>query len=234
MPNSNLVCNISFFKYRLFAMLRLILACTFLFISGCSSPTYYRNVIKQPGWGAGNKLPATARPYVIKGRRYYPQRHYRYDRCGYASWYGYDCHGRLTATGDYFHMNGMTAAHRTLPLPCIVRVINLENGRSVILKVNDRGPFAHTHKRIIDVTQRAAKLLGFHKKGETRVRVICLQEASRKIAVQHASNRRSRSKPKQRRRLTSSLLNCENFGQLQNYKKRQRRRPLATSCIFRD
>lgn len=131
-------------------------------------------------WHAGSE-----RPYIIKGVMYYPQTHYRYSAIGYASWYGYDFHGLKTATGRKFSKNGLTAAHRTLPLPCVVLVENLENGRKIKLLVNDRGPFNRTHKRIIDVSQRAAELLGFRKKGVTKVRVTCLRQESIKAALSY-------------------------------------------------
>ena len=122
---------------------------------------------------------------MINGVMYYPQVHYNYCKVGYASWYGYDCHGRKTATGRVFSKNGLTAAHRTLPLPCVVLVENLENHKKVKLLVNDRGPFAKTNRRIIDVTQRAAQLLGFRGKGIAKVRVICLPNESRRAAKKY-------------------------------------------------
>ncbi len=139
----------------------------------------------------------TERPYVIKGVRYYPQTHYQYSVVGYSSWYGYDCHGRYTATGRKFDKNKLTAAHRTLPLPCVVLVENLENGKKVKLLVNDRGPFACTDKRIIDVSQRAAEKLGFRKKGLTKVRVTCLPKESQLAAIKY--KRRPYSTKKTRR-----------------------------------
>lgn len=92
-----------------------------------------------------------------------------YDEVGIASWYGPKFHGRPTANGEIYDMNALTAAHTTLPLPSIVRVTNLENGRSMLLRVNDRGPFVKG--RLIDVSRRAAQLLGFAAKGTARVRV---------------------------------------------------------------
>lgn len=118
---------------------------------------------------------ATSRPYVINGQRYEPQHHYELQEEGLASHYGgHDdrCHGSLTSTGERFSMNGLTAAHKTLPLPSVVKVENLENGRCLVLKVNDRGPFIKN--RIIDVSARAAHLLGFYHKGIARVRVTAL------------------------------------------------------------
>jgi rare lipoprotein A len=108
-------------------------------------------------------------PYMVGGRMYVPQDdpHYRAD--GLASWYGQDFHGRSTANGEIFDLNSMTAAHPTMPLPSYARVTNLSNGRSVIVRVNDRGPY-HGN-RIIDVSGRAAHLLDFRAKGTAWVRV---------------------------------------------------------------
>ena len=114
---------------------------------------------------------ATSKPYKIKGKWYHPQPHYEYEEVGIASFYGGGdvFHGRPTATGERFDMMGMTAAHKTVPLPCMAEVTNLENGRSIQVKVNDRGPFIGS--RIIDLSRRGAQLLGFEKKGITKVRV---------------------------------------------------------------
>lgn len=114
---------------------------------------------------------ATSRPYQIKGVWYYPQPHYEYDEVGIASYYGGGdvFHGRPTATGERFDKNEVSAAHKTLPLPCIAEVTNLENGRQIQLKVNDRGPFVEG--RIVDVSRRTAQLLGFENKGTAKVRV---------------------------------------------------------------
>ncbi|HEX9702377.1 MAG TPA: septal ring lytic transglycosylase RlpA family protein, partial [Rhodospirillales bacterium] len=119
-------------------------------------------------------------PYQIQGTWYYPTEDYRYDETGVASWYGAQFHGRNTANGEVYDMNTLTAAHRTLPLPSFVRVTNLENGRSLILRVNDRGPFARG--RIIDISRRGAQLLGFHDNGTARVRVQIMADQSRAIA----------------------------------------------------
>lgn len=114
---------------------------------------------------------ATSKPYKIKGKWYHPQPHYEYEEVGIASFYGGGdvFHGRPTATGERFDMMGMTAAHKTVPLPCMAEVTNLDNGRSIQVKVNDRGPFIGN--RIIDLSRRGAQLLGFEKKGVTKVRV---------------------------------------------------------------
>jgi rare lipoprotein A (peptidoglycan hydrolase) len=153
-------------------------AAVFLAILLASCSRYEEPRIKY--WHAGSE-----RPYVINGVRYFPQVHYRYSEIGYASWYGYDCHGRPTATGRTFNKNSLTGAHRTLPLPCVVLVENLENGKKIKLLINDRGPFAKTNKRIIDVTQRAADILGFRLRGSAKVRVTCLPRESVKAAMKY-------------------------------------------------
>lgn len=109
------------------------------------------------------------KPYQVNGIWYTPAEDPFYKESGIASWYGHPFHGRRTANGEIYDMNALTAAHKTLPMPSYVRVTNLENGRSLLLKVNDRGPFVHG--RIIDVSRRAAQLLGFQEKGIARTRV---------------------------------------------------------------
>ncbi len=117
------------------------------------------------------------KPYQIKGVWYYPQEVNEYDEVGIASWYGDAFHGKTTANGEAFDMNALTAAHKTLPLPTNVRVTNLDNGRSIVLRVNDRGPFVGD--RIIDVSRRAAQLLGFEHSGLARVEVTLAEPQGR-------------------------------------------------------
>ncbi|MGE3770783.1 MAG: septal ring lytic transglycosylase RlpA family protein [Bdellovibrionales bacterium] len=119
-------------------------------------------------------------PYVIEGTTYYPQEDYGYDETGIASWYGPGFHGKTTANGETYDQTQLTAAHRTLPMPSLVRVTNLENGKSVIARINDRGPFARG--RIIDMSHRGAQLLGFVNSGTAKVRVQILADESRAIA----------------------------------------------------
>jgi rare lipoprotein A len=109
------------------------------------------------------------KPYQVAGRTYVPEEDTHYRAEGLASWYGDDFHGRRTANGEIFDMTSLTAAHPTLPLPCYVRVTNTSNGKSLIVRVNDRGPY-HGN-RIIDVSHRAASLLDFRSNGVARVRV---------------------------------------------------------------
>jgi rare lipoprotein A len=109
------------------------------------------------------------KPYTVGGRVYVPEENTHYRAEGLASWYGDDFHGRLTANGEVFDMASLSAAHPTLPLPCYARVTNISNGKSLIVRVNDRGPY-HGN-RLIDVSNRAAELLEFKRNGVARVRV---------------------------------------------------------------
>lgn len=114
-------------------------------------------------------------PYTISGVRYTPATVTRYDVVGTASWYGEPYHGRLTANGEVFDKEAFTAAHPTLPLPSLIEVTHLRNGRRMLLRLNDRGPFVEG--RVIDVSQAAARELGFERAGLARVRVVWLGPA---------------------------------------------------------
>ena len=109
------------------------------------------------------------RPYELNGRTYVPAEDPNYRTEGIASWYGPDFHGKPTANGETFDMNGISAAHPTLPMPSYLRVTNLANGRSIIVRINDRGPYAR--ERVTDLSVGAAKALGFYDQGLTRVRI---------------------------------------------------------------
>lgn len=113
-------------------------------------------------------------PYSINGRTYYPREYDSYSEIGQASWYGSDFHNKKTSNGEIYNMNDMTGAHQTLPLPSIVRVTNLENGSSVKIRINDRGPFVEN--RILDVSKAAAEKLGFKDRGIITVKVELLKE----------------------------------------------------------
>jgi rare lipoprotein A len=112
-------------------------------------------------------------PYKVFGVSYVPQDYEDYQETGTASWYGDDFHGKKTANGEVYNMGSMTAAHPTLPLPSLVRVTNLRNGKNVIVRVNDRGPFAKN--RVIDVSEKAAVALGFKGQGTTEVKIELLR-----------------------------------------------------------
>ena len=108
-------------------------------------------------------------PYKIAGRWYTPKEQPGYNKIGIGSWYGDLFHGRYTANGEIFDMDALTAAHPTLPLPSYVRVTNLKNSRSLVLRLNDRGPYAHD--RIIDLSRASARALGYGRAGTSKVRV---------------------------------------------------------------
>jgi rare lipoprotein A len=145
-----------------------VLGC--LALANCSANRFSDRVIAD-----GEPIPKgggyyrVGQPYRINGQTYYPNENPSYRAEGVASWYGPDFHGRLTANGEIFDMHGISAAHPTLPIPSYVRVTNLDNNRSMIVRVNDRGPYARG--RIIDVSIGTAKALGFYGEGLAHVRV---------------------------------------------------------------
>ena len=118
-------------------------------------------------------------PYEAGGRWYVPTVEPGYEQTGAASWYGDAFHGRRTASGETFDQHALTAAHPTLPIPSLVQVTNLENGREVIVRVNDRGPFVG--RRLIDLSRAAADVLDFTERGHARVHVRYLGPAPRRV-----------------------------------------------------
>ena len=152
-------------KLRRWALIGGVLA-----LAGCgSSKSPPPSPRVDPGYGPHFKV---GQPYRINGQWYRPQFVTEYDATGVASWYGASYHGRFTANGEIYDMYALTAAHPTLPLPSVVRVTNLENGRSLVLRVNDRGPFLKN--RLIDLSQAAARELGFERQGLAQVHVALL------------------------------------------------------------
>lgn len=158
-------------------------------VAGCTSAQLASHTVKsvEPQQKPKPSAPPQAgtfkigKPYEVEGTWYYPQEDYNYSETGIASWYGPDFHGKQTANGEVFDMNELTAAHKTLQLPSLVRVTNLDNGRTLVVRVNDRGPFVRG--RIIDLSRRSAQLLGFEQSGTAKVRVEVLGEESRRIAA---------------------------------------------------
>ena len=145
-------------------------------LAGCGAPANRANTYKQQGrQTAAGGIYKIGTPYQIMGSWYYPRENPNYNEVGIASWYGSKFHGRRTANGEIFDMNLLTAAHPTLPMPVRARVTNLENGKSIIVRINDRGPFAKD--REIDLSRKAAEVLGFRDKGTTQVRVQYLGRA---------------------------------------------------------
>lgn len=142
--------------------------------AGCNATTGSDEGFEHAGSDAPVAAPEVAdyhvgEPYEVAGRWYHPKEEPGYDSVGKASWYGQDFHGRRTASGEVYDMNALSAAHPTLPIPTYARVTNLDNDRSVVVRINDRGPFAHD--REIDVSRRAAQLLDFTGNGTADVRV---------------------------------------------------------------
>lgn len=145
-------------------------------LAGCAEGILVNHTAKTVMRDGGAPTPAqrggyykVGNPYQINGVWYYPKEDATYDETGIGSWYGPQFHGKQTANGEVFDMNEVTAAHPTLPMPSLVRVTNLENGRSIVVRMNDRGPYANG--RIIDLSRRSAQLLGFERQGTAKVRV---------------------------------------------------------------
>lgn len=132
-------------------------------------------VTSNPNPPRGGGRYQVGKPYTVRGKTYVPQHDPSYSAAGTASWYGSDFHGRRTANGEIFSANHITAAHPTLPLPSYVRVTNQDNGRSLVVRVNDRGPYVSG--RIIDLSYRAASMLGYVNKGSANVTVEYVGEA---------------------------------------------------------
>ncbi len=147
-------------------------------LAGCAETTLFNHTAKSMIRGGGEPTQSGAgkggiykvgNPYQINGVWFYPKEDPSYDETGIGSWYGEQFHGKATANGEVFDMNEVTAAHPTLPMPSLVRVTNLENGRSIVVRMNDRGPYANN--RIIDLSRRSAQLLGYERQGTAKVRV---------------------------------------------------------------
>lgn len=152
------------------------------FLSGCTTielAAHYAKKLNTSPSATADPRYKVGDPYEINGVWYYPDRDLSYDETGIASWYGDEFAGKPTANGEIFDPDIVSAAHKTLPMPSAVRVINLDNGRSLVVRINDRGPFVAG--RIIDLSREAARLLGFEKKGIAKVRVQILTEESLRL-----------------------------------------------------
>ena len=166
-------------------MKKIILSLMMLFaLSACSELELGSHVAKKMHFPSDERDTTgdfkVGNPYEIKGKTYTPSERYSGSEVGVASWYGPGFNGKRTANGEIFNKNDLTAAHRTLQMPSMVRVTNLENGRSIIVRVNDRGPFSDD--RIIDVSEKAAEALRMKRSGTARVRVDVLEKESRMVA----------------------------------------------------
>ena len=144
--------------------------------------------------------------YVVFGKKYFPISEIsEFEEIGIASWYGKKFHGKPTSTGEIYDMNAMTAAHKTLPLPCLVKVVNLENQKEVLVKVNDRGPFVEG--RIIDLSYAAAKELGMTRQGTAKVRMSFVKTLVEEIEPKITSIQFGAFRTKKNAIKLSSLLN---------------------------
>ncbi|MEO1656860.1 MAG: septal ring lytic transglycosylase RlpA family protein [Pseudomonadota bacterium] len=175
-------------------VLRAFALFTLFVIAACSTPGGKRTAVPSPHVKVGE-------PYQIGGRWYYPAVDPNYNRVGMASWYGPNFHGKLTANGEIFDQNRLTAAHPTLPLPSIVEVTNQKTGKKIRVRVNDRGPFAQN--RIIDLSMESARKLGTLDAGVAPVRVRYVGEARLSDAITRVGQRERgqslASKPPSRR-----------------------------------
>ncbi len=174
---------INFYKFKLKDLKFLFVYLIIIFFQGCTTsvevaanlgkkylvPKDKVNVMPRPIYKVGNK-------YSVNNKYYFPKKDLYYNKTGIASWYGPKFHGKLTANGEIYNQYALTAAHKTLPIPSAVRVTNLQNNKSVILRINDRGPFVND--RIIDLSSKAADILDLKKKGTGLVRVTILKEKS--------------------------------------------------------
>lgn len=160
---------------------RILFLGAILFLNACATGINLGDKSQDVVFSTKGGTYKVGKPYKVLGSWYYPKEDFDYNEVGTASWYGADFHAKYTANGERYDMNTLTAAHKTLPLPCIVRVTNLENGRSLILRVNDRGPFVGT--RIIDISKRGAQLLGFQNQGTAKVRVQVMKEESQRLKM---------------------------------------------------
>ncbi len=187
-PPLALALALASFLARPFAWLALALAFALLLLSlaGCGQSLYlresHRGIVQGREVVKGEPVYKIGNPYRIRGKLYTPRVNYAYKETGIASWYGPKFHNRRTANNEIFDENAISAAHRTMPLPSYALVTNLQNNRSVRLRVNDRGPFAKG--RILDVSRKAARVLGFEKQGTTLVHVQILGKQSKQLAEQ--------------------------------------------------
>ena len=173
-------------KYKLFSKILII-----LFLTSCSETTFLINSAKKISKWEEDPMYKVGNPYKINGKWYYPAIDYDYNEVGIASWYGPGFHGKKTANGEIFDQNKISAAHRTLPMPSIVKVTNLDNGKVLEnIRVNDRGPFAGN--RIIDLSKKAAQELDFVNSGVAKVRVEIMENESRIYAAQNSQKNKVR------------------------------------------
>ena len=190
-------------------MIRLIIILPILlFLSACT-PSLYSRLSKDDRGNTHYKGSyKIGEVYEKKGVVYNPVKDIHYDKVGFASWYGkkHGFHGKKTANGDKYNKEMLTAAHPTLPMPSLVKVTNEKNHKSLIVMINDRGPFSK--KRIIDVSERAAELLGFKKQGVAKVRVQYLPEETKKLLDKLSIKPKEGSRTKKKVKEPVCSVNC--------------------------
>lgn len=158
-----------------------ILVAIALAVTGCAETEFLADSMKRLTETPTEGRYKVGKPYKVNGKWYQPKVDNTYNETGLASWYGEDFHGKNTANGETYDMNAVSGAHKTLPLPSMVRVTNLGNGRMLNVRINDRGPFSAG--RIIDLSRRSAQLLDFEKAGTAMVRVEILPRESNRLAA---------------------------------------------------
>ncbi|MBS0185151.1 MAG: septal ring lytic transglycosylase RlpA family protein [Proteobacteria bacterium] len=184
-----------FLKNLRFTLISCLGFSALIILNGCSSSSHFEGIerpsraplyAKRGTYKIGN-------PYTIKGVTYSPRETFHFEETGLASWYGPGFHEKTTANMEIFDQNQISAAHKTLQLPCLIRVHNLDNGRVLDVRVNDRGPFYDG--RILDLSKRAAQLLGVFQKGLARVHIKVLEHESRLLKEMALGKRPSQKKP---------------------------------------
>jgi rare lipoprotein A len=179
-----------------------------IIISACSHNEYYKLSKDDKGHVHYKGSYKIGSPYIQNGVTYTPQSNESYHEVGIASWYGRKdkFHGKKTANGDKFNSKMLTAAHKTLPMPSIVRVTNLENNKKLLLMINDRGPFVAG--RIIDVSEHSAKLLGFKHKGIAKVSVEYMEDETEKLLEKLCLNKKHGARCKKKVEDPKCTVNC--------------------------
>lgn len=175
-----------------------------ILIISCSKP---QEIEPQISYNGHYKI---GTPYKINDNWYYPKKDDNHVETGQASWYGGNdgFHGKKTANGDFYDKNALTAAHRTLPLPSVIKVTNLSNSKSVILMINDRGPFSK--KRVLDVSERAATILGMKQKGFAKVKVELLADKTTELLKQLAMPAREGARTQKSKKVAEDFIALAN------------------------
>ncbi|MGB4190988.1 MAG: septal ring lytic transglycosylase RlpA family protein [Rickettsiales bacterium] len=182
----------------------LLIISQILLLSGCKSRPSQCSNSYDKNYNGSIKV---GNSYSVKGKSYQPQLDYHYNEIGIASWYGHAFHCKKTANGENFNKNQLSAAHKTLPIPSVARVTNLENNRSVEVVINDRGPFSKN--RIIDVSEKAAINLGMKARGLAKVRVQFLPAETNALMKKITSKKKIYYKPTTKHKLSKHEITIE-------------------------